>query len=476
MNRLSPQEKEVAKLLFSLEKERAKKRVKEIEACEASSLETQIRLKSSIKELEDLLKKQERLVKEKEIFESMDRGKKVKKCRETVFSIKECSPIEKIEVDASKRLVVTTKPLFVKKTKWKEPRLAGVYQIRIDFSTTFYTSAIRILNITQRYKDEYDAPCINNTNPCFGNIKTDIEQEFKNRDVVELVGDICRYIVSPSDADGYIRHSKSQKKDKGWEEFLDNAVPVPVDFTFETWQTNQTTSPMRLDTDGYGSISIGGTTIGEPSEISIGGGGGGQYWTNITSTTTSTSGEALNPGRLAEMYAAATIHPPEFNWERRPRSEYQHSVLRCLIHMGLTERAANYFLDQVQPEGQVYVDRLQLEQILTQEYQLRIIRFDGSRESILINHFDLTDEMRNQLLQQRMFTYVVPRPLGARWVGSLDPVDSLSGSGRDGEIHLGSQEFAPPSPTEPSENPLNGIASLALQEAQARAAQERENT
>lgn len=179
------------------------------------------------------------------------RAELVKEYRQAITKLKLHPMVEKFEVDTNKRIIITTRPIKIQKPSWPQPREAGVYQIRIDFSQENYTQGVRILNITQRYQDSYDSPTINESKPCWGNIGLDIDAEFSSQDLYELIVDLIEYISSPNDNHGYLSSPGATSEDKkGWEQWLSNLKKQPKGFCFEKFtQENHMTESASLPTD-----------------------------------------------------------------------------------------------------------------------------------------------------------------------------------------------------------------------------------
>ncbi len=162
--------------------------------------------------------------------------------------------IEKVELcDNETHFLLTTKPVFVKKTTWPESRLAGIYQVKFPVFIS-NSHQIAILNITQRM-DDYDHPCITHTAPCLGNIKSDLEKDIEEVNVIELISDILSYLSSPNEEAGYLRHPKAPSRGpkNGWEWFLENAKKMPEGFNFQKYEhqkhaTSSTTTSIGFDT------------------------------------------------------------------------------------------------------------------------------------------------------------------------------------------------------------------------------------
>jgi len=137
--------------------------------------------------------------------------------------------IANFDTDMYQRIIITTKPILINKLGWLMKKEAGIYKIRIDFNENYFGNAIKILNTTRHYLN-HDSPTIKNTEPCWGNIGPDIENDFNSQNLYELVKDLIDYIRSSNTQSGYL--GKDGDKSKGWEQFFDNAILRPKNFSF----------------------------------------------------------------------------------------------------------------------------------------------------------------------------------------------------------------------------------------------------
>lgn len=131
-----------------------------------------------------------------------------------------------VEVDRYNRIIITTKPLYVKIAK--KDKILGKYQIRIDFLQSFHM--IQILNISQRYQT-HDGIHLNNTLPCLGNIENEITSMWLKRDLEGLVDLLLYFIVSPNKGEhAYV---------DSWDIWFQHATPCPRGFNFEEYDNGQ---------------------------------------------------------------------------------------------------------------------------------------------------------------------------------------------------------------------------------------------
>ncbi len=174
--------------------------------------------------------------------------------------------VKSIQIDERKRIVITTNPIDIKKDYWDKPRDSGSYQIIIDFYSIGIDEGVRVLNVTKRF-EHYDHPCINNTKVCWGNIAEDIINDFRDRDLLELVVDMLLFISSPNDEHGFLTYSKkdaNETKKQGWEQFLEFSQPLPKGYTIWKYEEdekkrNEEQLPegtLTIDTRGNQFISI----------------------------------------------------------------------------------------------------------------------------------------------------------------------------------------------------------------------------
>src|SRR3990167_118698 len=284
------------------------------------------------------------------------RSELVSKYRKIITLLKKSPEIEKFETDIDKRVIITTKPLFVQKTTWDKPREIGRFQIRIDFSKTEISGGgVQILNITQRYQS-YDNPTINNTSPCWGNIGPDITNEFQTQDLYELVLDLIDYIRSPNESSGFL--GKNGDKTLGWEQFFEGATKQPENFSFYKYDQLQKSKNVK-------GVVVGGSTLewtlDNPTERFAQEYGQYVRFTNEVGMTTNV---AVSP-QAAGVLQEAVEHRREIHNDGESRdmheemarrlrerniSEDNYQVMRVFRDFGMTERAAYYFMGLLNEE------------------------------------------------------------------------------------------------------------------------------
>jgi hypothetical protein len=161
-----------------------------------------------------------------------------KEFEQELLDIKQLEGVQDITLDESGRIIVTTTPLSLQKPDWDEPRVAGTYQLRIDFSETHVSPGVRVLNITQRADGKYDSPTISGTFCCWGNIHKDIERDFYTQNITDLVMDMLEYIQSPNEQHGYLGFEG--QKNKGWEQFFHAAIANAEGYNWEVYDRENT--------------------------------------------------------------------------------------------------------------------------------------------------------------------------------------------------------------------------------------------
>lgn len=151
----------------------------------------------------------------------------------TLRRLLETHLVDDFATDRQRRVIITTKPLSIKRDVWAEPKIAGRYQIRIAPSKEKFRDGIQILNISQAFQ-RYQSPTISGVIPCWGNIEQDIASDFRKNDIYELITDLLDYLQSPDVVNGFI-HLPNQGKETGWEQFFDNAEKRPDGFCFRVY-------------------------------------------------------------------------------------------------------------------------------------------------------------------------------------------------------------------------------------------------
>ncbi len=118
--------------------------------------------------------------------------------------------VAKVQLDSQKRVLITTKPITI--TKGDKKLKVGKYQIQINFTQSFFSNAIRIMNI-ERTIGGYDHPHIHGY-VCWGTMARDLEKDYNNRDFLEIVTDCIDFVSSPFDTDSMISG--------GWQTLIDD--------------------------------------------------------------------------------------------------------------------------------------------------------------------------------------------------------------------------------------------------------------
>lgn len=362
----------------------------------------------------------------------VEKPKLVTSYKDVIKSLMETDEIEEVAIDSKRRIIVTTKPLKIKKESWPEERIAGVYQIRLDFSKSSYDRGIEFLNITQGYS-QYQSPTISHTRACWGNISTDIDFDFKTHDIFQLVLDLIDYIRSPHDSAGYIK-MPGKGKDTGWEQFFDKAVKRPLGYCFRVHDRkphdagNNDTVDDIVMRDFITTGEVHSVQIGNNSAIDFNGSGGGGAAggngniQNITYAyqSMSTSATSVNPYYTTEV--RHTIG--------RPRLEgWQSEVFRVLRQNGFTEVAAYHFVPMIAPEGGRFCAELtmriesgrsgemivlgvvrddpdaRLVSMTTADFDPMTVRPPTERETYYVNSNDLESGRYEQLIREGSWWY-----------------------------------------------------------------------
>jgi len=209
-------------------------------------------VREATKQTKDLQRDIRELKKRKNELKNETEEKKKLRATRIIQDVLALPKIRKVEVDEKKRIFITTDEMEVVKDYWDKPRVAGQYQILVDFYETGIGEGVRVLNITRRLLDQYDHPCINRTKPCWGNIKKEMEENFKEQDLLEIVITMLLYISSPNDDTGYIEYSKkppTERHKQGWEQFLEFATPCPKNLSFRKYEKKRES---RIDTGPIG--------------------------------------------------------------------------------------------------------------------------------------------------------------------------------------------------------------------------------
>lgn len=244
-------EKQVAKAIVKHSKKKTEQVKRQADMLDATAIQTEQRLKNEEKQLRKTKIKAEFFKKQ---TEKLNKGSKAleKEFAQTIKSLKEREDVAGITIDDRGRIIVTTAPLFTTYEGWDEPKMAGRYQIRIDFSRASVHSGIKVLNITHRKDEHYDSPTISNTRCCWGNIFHDISTSFLAQDLEEIVSDMIEYIASPNTQHGYLGMEGS--KNRGWDSFFDKVTDMPDDYSWEKYDATHTEEnddyPDEVDTMG----------------------------------------------------------------------------------------------------------------------------------------------------------------------------------------------------------------------------------
>ena len=226
-------------------------------------------VREASKRTKDLQREIRELKKRKKELENETEEKKKLRATRIIQDVLALPKVRRVEVDEKKRIFITTDDMEVVKDYWDKPRVAGQYQILVDFYKTSIKEGVCVLNITRRLLDQYDHPCISRTRPCWGNIEKEIRESFKERDLLELVITMLLYISSPNDDTGYITYSKKPPEERhkqGWEQFLEFATPCPKNFSFLKYEKQQKNGSGTISTsDLYTTTNAYAETTGIPN-------------------------------------------------------------------------------------------------------------------------------------------------------------------------------------------------------------------
>lgn len=408
INRIAPKKdktKQIAAIIAHYSNKRAKDVKKELQTQKAQLVLGNKELKKAQQHVEKIRSSNKYLESTYSKL-SLKKPRLVEAYKDVIGKLMKTNNVDEFAVDSHKRILVTTKPLKIKKLTWTRARTAGAYQIRIDLSKETFREGIEILNITKAY-NEYQSPTISGTECCWGNIATDIDFEFKTNDIYQLVLDLIDYIQSPIDNAGYI-HMPGQGKDTGWEQFFSRAVKRPLGYCFRVHERKRHTPNNTIsdyiravpdDTDSLPSMSWTSGTI------TMGG--------TSTAATASYTTSYINGG-LAQSYEHLAI--------RRPRlTEWQDDVLRALVTLGFTEAAAYHYLPMVAPEGGLFCHELHLRMREEGIAYMIVYRVDPDRERAemdrMVRHGSYDMTLQNTIGTSTRETYAVNRAdfVQGRW-------------------------------------------------------------
>jgi hypothetical protein len=262
------------------------------------------------------------------------RSELVAEYRRVITQLKMTPVVDDFRVDQDKRIIVRTKPLAVKKARWRKERVAGVYEMRIDFSKKTFQDGIQLLNITQRYEKSHDSPTISETKPCWGNIFGDIEVDFNTQDLRELVLDLVDYITSPYDGDGYLSDDKDYNDERdqgGWDQFFKKAQPQPENYSFEKYDQDNEAKKRDIVRD---------ISDSETSQATV---RSGYEAAGLTVGSSAVWNEGLQAYAVSSNTTARSV-------TQNPQEVYEMELAQCLVELGFTDRGARYFASLINPE------------------------------------------------------------------------------------------------------------------------------
>ena len=294
---LQDKEKQIKKKLDTKnkEKEDVEKKIKDL-IRKARTLETTTG--NLAKKYEDTVNKQ--------------RSEVVDDYRKLITKIKLLDFIETFEVDDRKRILFTTTPISVQKKTWKKEKVAGRYQVRIDFKRGSIKEGIQAINIDQHYK-EYDHPNLSRSFFCYGSkLAIDVEEEYREQDLYELVIDLVDLLRSPNDQDGFTR----------WGYFFRGAKKRPKDYSFAKYD----------EEDHENGVEFGFPPFQE---------GPGTFWNTTYSNLTDAMTVHANTAYTAYYGASA---PQRFG----PPDNEKEAIAVHLLRLGFLDlRTATYYADRI---------------------------------------------------------------------------------------------------------------------------------
>ncbi len=261
-----------------------------------------------LEEIKNLIKKQKTLdvstgsleKKYNEVIKNK-KGEVLEDYRKIITKIKLLESVDSFNVDTKKRIIITTKNISIKKPDWRRSRDAGQYQIIIDFSKTSFRDGIRAINVT-KFHGSHDHPHLTDSEFCFGSeLGTDLEQEFKEQDLYEIVVDTIDLLSSPNDSHGYT----------SWGFFMRFAKLRPKGYSFEKYEQEIEIAEEKKD-----------PTI-EPLDPLL---------ATINSTATAEVASGLSYGQV---------------WSYVQPYYQSNRVIDELRHLGLSSEAASYFASSI---------------------------------------------------------------------------------------------------------------------------------
>jgi hypothetical protein len=309
---------------------------------------------------------------------SQSKGELAKDMVQAIENIKQFDNIQGVALDGAGRIIITTTPLNILKPGWKKAKVAGVYQIRIDFSRSHIHEGVRVLNTTQRASNQYDSPTISGTRCCWGNIARDVERDFYSQNIEELVLDMLEYIGSTNEQHGYL--GLKGDKNKGWEQFFADAQMQPEKFDWEAYDRSgprnedepllrDPRDPVAIEPNIFSQLRQGGDiAISAPSLP--------DQETDRLRRNMENAQEERND--LLRRLSALQVEP---------RNPYENELYFGLSESGLREESVDHFFRHFR-EGRPEIYRLHIEQIGSHSFEIIAAR-GNETDRIVVDERDL---------------------------------------------------------------------------------------
>ena len=318
--KIDSSEEGVANVLTGFLKNKEKELKTKLDTKTKEKTELEAKIKELVRKARTLETTTGALVQKYQDTVNKNRSEVVDDYRKLITKIKLLEFIEKFEVDNKKRILFTTTPISIQKKDWTEPKVAGRYQVRIDFAKGNIADGIQGINIDQHY-DGYDHPNLSNGKFCYGQkLSADVEQEYREQDLYELVIDLVDLLRSPNDKDGWTR----------WGYFFKSAKKRPKNYSFEKFD--------QENTDGVPWEITGTTTF---SSV---------YGQLADAMTTATATYAQSAYQSMTSLASPYYGQAVTSYQQRPsdRQEYLETIAAHLVRIGFIDtQAAQYFAERI---------------------------------------------------------------------------------------------------------------------------------
>lgn len=331
-------EAEVAKAITKHTEEKAKSVVNQASAMEASIV-VEENILTERKRTLDTTKNKVNFYKAQKDRLTKSKKQLLSDFEQAIIDLKQEEQVQDVTIDSLGRIIVTTTPVSIKKEDWDEPQVAGVFQIRIDFSRRNIRNGVRALNITQN-SNHYDSPTISNTFCCWGNISRDIKRDFLTQNITELVLDMIAYVGSPNEQHGYMGVDGDSAK--GWEQFFATATKHPEGYSWEEYEKTRQNG-------------VEGELSGEDESIDL-----------IENTPTTQPQSHVFESEIRRL------HEENRSLRRDPQNPTEDRLLRTLESLGLVREGAMYVLETAR-QMNLRPYELRLEDFMPVAARLRLI-------------------------------------------------------------------------------------------------------